>query len=135
MSKVIIIISIIHNNMMTLKNLTAENNSILNLIFWSDNFYSMFVPGLPFSYQRPLTPVTSVLLYMFKEWEIELTIFYFTPRCYCFNNESHQSTKISRRKSSHYGKCLRACPGLIRLKFNHWKWKIDWLVILLNIRC
>lgn len=27
-----------------------------DLIFWSDNFYSMFVPSLPFSYQRPLTP-------------------------------------------------------------------------------
>ena len=54
--------------MMTLKKLTAENNSILNLIFWSDNFYSLFVQDTADSmWPSDHTPLTCVTLHTLQD--------------------------------------------------------------------
>ena len=113
--------------------LKLENNSIQKLIFWSDNFYSMFVPSLPSLYQGPLTrrgytdTVSTDTTLKSRHLHLHFSILHI--QAFRVHRELEVATvstsvainqrEISRGESSHYGKCSGARPGTTRLKFNH----------------
>ena len=89
--------------------LKLENNSIQKLIFWSDNFYSMFVPSLPSLYQGPLTrrgytdTVSTDTTLKSRHLQLHFSILHIQgpPRAgggYCFNKRGHQSARDKPRR-------------------------------------
>ena len=117
---------------------SLKNNSILKLIFRSDNLYSMIVPSLP-SWNWHLwpppgrdglshspaadTPETDNIQFSGVKKVIATVS----------SPPSHQSSGDKPRKIISLRKCLGARLRQTRLKFNHGKWKIDLTMILLNI--
>ena len=91
--------------------LKLENNSIQKLIFWSDNFYSMFVPSLPSLYQGPLTrrgytdTVSTDTTQVETQDTCSFTLAFYIFRVhrvagggYCFNKRGHQSARDKPRR-------------------------------------
>ena len=85
-------------------------------------------PHLPYHAYYTLTESTPPLL------GTSLSFSYRIQSWFRTSEHVYQSIPDKPRKIISLLEMLKAASGLTRLKFNHWEWKIDWLLILLNIR-